>query len=125
VLTAVFLVLDRISGDQRVSSFVFLSVILPMQSALGALLAIFLGLAAVRMLRQQRRWATVWFLLSALIVLITQLPLEGLPPWLNGLRTLIDAATTGGLRGLLIGVAIGTLATTFRVLLLIDRPQSE
>ena len=34
VLTAVFLVLDRISGDQRVSSFVFLSVILPMQSAL-------------------------------------------------------------------------------------------
>jgi len=124
-LTAVFLVLDHISGDQRVSQFVFLSVILPMQSALGALLAIFLALAAVRMMRHQRRWATLWFLLSAAIVLITQLPLEGLPPWLSELRMLIDAATTGGLRGLLIGVAIGTLATTVRVLLLIDRPQSE
>ena len=125
VLTAVFLVLDHISGDQRVSSFVFLSVIVPMQYALGALIAVFQALAAFRMMRHQHRWATVWFLLSALIVLITQLPLEGMPPILSSLRTLIDAATTGGLRGLLIGIAIGTLATTFRVLLLIDRPQSE
>ena len=127
VLTAVFLVLDHVSGDQpvSVSSFVFANIIRPMQSALGALLAIGLALAAVRMLRRQRRWTTVWFLLSALIVLITQSPLEGLPPVLTGLRSLIDAVTTGGLRGLLIGVAIGILATTFRVLLLFDRPQSE
>jgi len=29
------------------------------------------------------------------------------------------------MRGLLLGVALGTLATAFRVLFFIDRPQSE
>jgi hypothetical protein len=40
-------------------------------------------------------------------------------------RQFFDAFTTGGLRGLLLGVAIGIVATAFRVLLFIDRPQSE
>ena len=102
---------------------VFNDVIVPMQSALGALLAVFLALAAFRMLRRRRTFGSFCFLLSALVVLITQVPID--IPALTTVRQFVDAFTTGGLRGLLLGVAIGIVATAFRVLLFIDRPQSE
>jgi len=74
-------------------------------------------------------------LLSALIVLITQIQMpfvlnaDGsanvLGQIFNSARNLINAMTTGGMRGLLLGIALGTIATAFRVLFFIDRPQSE
>ena len=122
-------------SDRTVSRFIFNNVIGPLQASLGALLAVFLALAAVRMLRNRHGLGAIWFLLAALVVLITQIPL---PAWFNpdgtptvlgqivtGVRQLLDALTTGGLRGLLLGVALGTIATAFRVLFFIDRPQSE
>jgi hypothetical protein len=119
-----------------VSTFIFNNIITPMQSSLGALLAIFLAVAAFRMLHRRRTAGAVWFLLSALIVLITQVPLPfAINPdgtsanifgsILNGARNVVDALTVGGMRGLLLGVALGTIATAFRVLFFIDRPQSE
>ncbi|MBI5568024.1 MAG: hypothetical protein HY870_24210 [Chloroflexi bacterium] len=115
--------------------FIFDNLIGPLQASLGALLAVFLALAAVRMLRNRRGLGAILFLLAAFLVLITQVPLS---IWFNpdgthtalgqivmGTRQVVDAATTGGLRGLLLGVALGTIATAFRVLFFIDRPQSE
>lgn len=80
------------------------------------------------MVQRRRSVGAVFFLVSALVVLITQVPLpgdNGIASFLAGVRILFDAITTGGMRGLLIGVALGTLATAFRVLFFIDRPQSE
>jgi hypothetical protein len=111
-----------------VSNLIFNSIIVPMQSALGALLVFFLALAALRMMQRRRTFGAFWFLFSALIVLITQVPLPLLTndvPLLGTLRQVVDAMTTGGMRGLLLGVALGTIATAFRVLVFIDRPQSE
>lgn len=104
------------------NSLVFNSVIAPIQSTLGALLAVFLGVAAVRMAQRRRTWGTLWFLVSAIVVLLTQIPVtDALLP----IRQFFDALAMGGLRGLLLGVALGTLAVAFRVLLAIDRPQGE
>ncbi|CAG0936640.1 hypothetical protein TFLX_05522 [Thermoflexales bacterium] len=104
------------------NSLVFNSVIGPIQSTLGALLAVFLGVAAVRMAQRRRTWGTLWFLVSAIVVLLTQIPVtDALLP----IRQFFDALAMGGLRGLLLGVALGTLAVAFRVLLAIDRPQGE
>ncbi len=109
-----------------VNNLVFNVIILPIQSSLGALLAIFLAAAAVRMARRRRTWGTLWFLLSAVIVLITQIPPTGEAAGvLQPIRDLFNAIAMGGLRGLLLGVALGTLAVAFRVLFAIDRPQSE
>ncbi len=119
-----------------VSTFIFNNIITPMQSSLGALLAVFLAVAAFRMLRRRRTAGAVWFLLSALIVLMTQVPLpfainpDGsaanfLGQLFYSARNIVDALTAGGMRGLLLGVALGTIATAFRVLFFIDRPQSE
>jgi uncharacterized membrane protein len=121
----VTLAVTLLPGDtaNMAKAVVFNDVIVPMQSALGALLAVFLALAAFRMLRRRRTFGSFFFLLSALVVLVTQVPID--VPALTTVRQFVDAFTTGGLRGLLLGVAIGIVATAFRVLLFIDRPQSE
>jgi hypothetical protein len=124
---AVFILLaaDRLlSLNLGAATFVFNAVIAPIQSSLGALLAIFLGAAAVRMAQRRRTWGTLWFLLSAVIVLLTQIPVSS-DSLLLPVRQFLDALAMGGLRGLLLGVALGTLAVAFRVLLAIDRPQGE
>lgn len=129
IVTLVVLIIDRVtSPDRTVTRFIFNNLIGPLQSSLGALLAVFLSMAAVRMMRTRRGLGAVWFLLAALVVLITQVPLTalgGLMEPLAVIRSVFDAAATGGLRGLLLGVALGTIATAFRVLFFIDRPQSE
>ncbi|GEM_PF-2816022 len=107
-------------------NMVFGFVIAPIQGSLGALLAIFLAAAAVRMARRHRTWGTLWFLVSAVIVLITQIPpTQAAADILQPIRDLFNAIAMGGLRGLLLGVALGTMAVAFRVLFAIDRPQSE
>jgi len=125
VVVFVVLVIDRFSNFGA-AAFVFNVLIVPIQGSLGALLTIFLAAAAVRMARRRRTWGTVWFLVSAVIVLITQIPpTEGAANILQPIRDLFNALAMGGLRGLLLGVALGTLAVAFRVLFAIDRPQSE
>jgi hypothetical protein len=119
----VVLVADRFL-NLGATKFVFNSIIAPLQSSLGALLAIFLGAAAVRMAQRRRSWGTLWFLLSAVVVLLTQIPVSS-DSVLLPIRQFFDALAQGGLRGLLLGVALGTLAVAFRVLLAIDRPQGE
>ncbi len=119
------LVLDRTTAANRFTSVILEGIIIPAQSSLGALLAIFLAMAAFRLARR-RSWGSVWFLIAALVVLITQIPPTGQAgPLLSRVREVFDAIATGGMRGLLLGVALGTLAVAFRVLLAIDRPQSE
>jgi len=123
LIVFVVLVADRFL-NLGATPWVFNAIIAPMQASLGALLAIFLGAAAVRMAQRRRTWGTVWFLLSAMVVLLTQIPVSA-DSILLPIRQFVDALAMGGLRGLLLGVALGTLAVALRVLLAIDRPQSE
>jgi hypothetical protein len=125
LVTFVVLSADRVL-HWGATNFVFEAIVVPAQSSLGALLAIVLGVAAVRMARRRRSWGAAWFLISAIIVLLTQVPVTGgLLSVLQPVRDLLNAVAIGGLRGLLLGVALGTLAVAVRVLLAIDRPQSE
>jgi hypothetical protein len=123
IVVFVVLVADRFLSFGA-AAFVFNAVIAPIQSSLGALLAIFLGAAAVRMAQRRRTWGTLWFLLSAIVVLLTQIPVSP-DSLLLPVRQFFDALAAGGLRCLLLGVALGTLAVALRVLLAIDRPQGE
>ena len=123
IIVFIVLVADRFL-NLGATTFVFNAIIAPIQSSLGALLAIFLGAAAVRMAQRRRTWGTLWFLVSAIVVLLTQIPVTA-DSVLLPLRQLFDSLAMGGLRGLLLGVALGTMAVALRVLLAIDRPQSE
>ncbi len=103
-------------------TWIFENVYIPLQSTLFALMAFFIASAAYRALRA-RNGETLLMLLAALIVFIGQTPIfsffGGAKEWV--LRFPAEA----GVRGILIGVGLGTLATGLRLLVGLDRPYSE
>lgn len=102
------------------------AVIVPVEASLMAILAVTLVYASIRLLRRRADVMTVIFLLIAIIFLALIMPTPFGPllgDELNGfvLQTL-GMFSRGGARGLLIGIALGTLLTGIRVLFGIDRP---
>jgi hypothetical protein len=99
--------------------------IVPIEASLMGLLTITLLYAAMRLLRRRTDVMSIIFIITAAIIFIgsATLPFGDVPifgtlirPWVTNILAL------GGARGILIGVAIGTLVTGLRVLFGIDRP---
>ena len=103
-------------------SWLFTNVYAPLQGALFALVAFFLATAAYRALRI-RTLESVLMVVAALIVFLGQIPLfdffADLKNWL------LNVPSEAGVRGILLGVALGTIATGVRLLVGLDRPYSE
>lgn len=103
-------------------NWLFNNMYLPLQGAFFALVAFFLATAAYRALRA-RSIETTLMLVAALIVFLGQTPL------LNALTQLkewiLNVPSTAGARGILLGVALGTIATGLRLIVGLDRPYSE
>ncbi len=98
-------------------------ILVPGESALLALTAVTLLLAGMRLYRSRRHVNSVLFIVVALLTLLSAAPLI-YPPLVKTVMDFVNAVATGGLRGLLLGVALGTVVTGLRVILGIDRPQS-
>jgi len=107
------------------TSTLFNYTISPLGASLAALLVFTLTLAAFRLLRTRRSAGTVFFLLVVALVLLGTTPLIGLE-WLADVRDwIVNVPGMAGMRGLLLGVALGTIITALRVFLTIERPYSE
>ncbi len=99
------------------------AVIVPVEAALMAILAITLVYASIRLFRRRADLMTVIFLVTAVLFLIAiVLAPFGLTPISQSIIDITGMLSRGGARGLLIGVALGTLLTGLRVLFGIDRP---
>ena len=103
------------------------AVIIPVESSLLAILAVTLVYASIRLLRRRTDLTSVIFLVTIVLVLIAVTPsvLSANPYVLtlqNSILGFVGMISRGGARGLLIGVALGTLLTGIRVLFGIDRP---
>ena len=103
------------------------AIIIPVEASLLAILAVTLVYASIRLLRRRTDMMSVIFLSSAVLFLIAIMPtpfsLNAYMQFIQGF--ILDVAgmfSRGGARGLLIGVALGTLLTGLRVLFGIDRP---
>jgi len=100
-------------------------VIGPVGASLAALVVFTLTLSAFRLMRVRRSAGTILFLLIVALVLLGSAPLMGLE-WLTSARDwIINVPGMAGMRGLLLGVALGTVITGLRVLFTSDRPHSE
>jgi hypothetical protein len=101
-------------------------IMIPAEISLIAVLAVTMIYASVRLIRVRPGLTAILFLLTALIILLGTGPFPGigqLPIVNDWLRPFIShALATGGARGILIGVALGTLTTGLRILIGIDRP---
>jgi hypothetical protein len=104
----------------------FRAVQLPVERSLVALLVVTLTYASIRLLRRRMNLVTITFLITAWLILV------GMAPWpfLGDVPFLSDFVrpwiahfpATAGARGILIGVALGTLTTGLRILFGSDRP---
>jgi len=99
---------------------------LPVEASLMGILAVTLTYAAIRLLRRRLNFLSILFLITALLVLFgsASLPFIGEVPGLSELVRLVisPVLATSGARGILLGVALGTIAMGLRVLFGADRP---
>ena len=95
----------------------------PLQSTMTALLAFFVVSAAYRTFRLRNVEALI-LLVSGLFLLFAQLPFsEAISPYIPALRDwVLSIPVTAAVRGIILGTALGTIATSLRVLLAIDKP---
>lgn len=101
---------------------------IPVEASLLAVLAVVLLFAAARLLSRRLHWASLLFLSAAVLVLIGIAPLpyfgqftllSNLHHWLSSVPAL------AGARGLLLGVALGSIATGLRILMGVDHPYGD
>lgn len=99
------------------------TVLVPGQSALLAVTGITLILGGMRLLRTRRKVNSAVFLIVATFTLFATIPVV-FSPILEATQRVVNAAATGGMRGLLLGVTLGIVLTGLRIVLGIDRPHS-
>jgi len=107
------------------SLWVFNSFQVPVEVSLLAVLAVILVYAGARLLAHRPKWNTILFLVTVLVVLLGSAPLffiGEITPLSIVRGWLTQVPAIAGARGLLIGVALGTVATGLRILIGADRP---
>jgi hypothetical protein len=119
LLLAVFLVLCAgLNGVNSASlQWIFTNVQVPLQASLLSLV-VFLTVSAVGRAIRIRRWGTLLMLTTAVVVLLGQLPFaESLSAELvDAQQWILSVPGVAGQRGLLLGIALGTMMTGLRVL---------
>ena len=110
--------------DHSAMKIVMGGIIIPAEASLMGILTISLVYAAIRLLRSRADIMTFAFLLTAVLIIFTSvtLPFGNIPGLHTVGRWVTQVLALGGARGILIGVALGTLTTGLRVLFGADRP---
>ena len=110
----------------NLSEGLFSYLIIPLEAGAAGIIAFTLTFASFRVLRSQKRNTveSFIFLLFALITLLATVPLPD-----GGILAMLRERTNPfvlvGMRGLLIGVGLGTLVVGVRVIFGLDRPHSD
>jgi hypothetical protein len=99
----------------------------PLEAAVASLLAFFLLFAAFRLLQRQRSVWTLLFLTVVVIVMLGQTPLPGILSDVFGSIADVIALifVNAGMRGILIGVALGTITLSVRLLTGSEQPYNK
>jgi hypothetical protein len=106
------------------SDSLFNHFISPIGASLAALMAVTLTLAAFRVLQVRRDWKAAVFVMVTVFVLLSSIPLANInwTPFSQLRGWIVDVVGMAGMRGLLLGVVLGTVVTAIRTLLW---PRSE
>jgi len=109
------------------SAWIYENVLIPVERSLLALLAVVLLTLGVHIRHNNLNLFRMVFILTVILSLLsaTEIPgieklrLDQVYQWLAGVLSI------GGARGIILGVALGTLAAGLRLLMGIDRPYSD
>ncbi len=127
VFTVAFGILAYYRGSVADFQQVVTAVQVPVEASLMALLAVTLTLAALRLFRRRQSLLSIVFIISVLVFLLlnsglltSQVGIPFVEPFLGAIRLLPVA---GG-RGILLGIALGSIMAGLRILFGADRPYS-
>jgi hypothetical protein len=102
------------------------AIIVPVEASLMAILAVTLIYASIRLFWRRDDMTSVVFLTAAIFFLTAIMPTPFGPIGGDSLNPifvrLMNVLSTGGARGLLLGIALGSLLTGLRVIFGVDRP---
>ncbi len=133
-MIAVFVVafLDRRGITENGMGLYFDWVQAPLEAALASLLAFFLLFAGFQLVKRQRTIWSLLFLVTAVLVLVADILLvtSWAPPrlteWFIRIQDVIqNVIVVAGVRGLLIGVALGSILLAVRMLVGLERPYNK
>ena len=117
----------RLTEHTFTEAFIYKYLLIPLSSTMFALLAFFIASAAFRAFRARTLEATL-LLLAGTFVMIGRVPLGmALGEWLHIpfgdiAAFIMETFNKAGQRGIIIGAAMGIIATGLRVILGIERP---
>ena len=127
-LVLTFVVTLFFGPQSSFSSWVFDNLILPVEISLLALLSVTLTYASLKLISRRKNIYTGIFIFIFILTIASFAPILGkeipflqdkLGPWLT------QVLASAGARGILIGVALGTIASGLRVLFGTDQPFQE
>ena len=123
-LVVTILIAGFLGPTSEWSMWIFNYVQLPVETSLMAVLAVVLAFASARLLGRRFNLFSLIFIITVLLVLAGSISLTFMDfQVLTDLRAWIERVpATAGVRGILLGVALGTIATGFRLLTGADRP---
>jgi hypothetical protein len=104
--------------------WIYQFVVIPVEASLVALLVFTLAYTLARLFHKRLSWSSAIFLITILIILAGSISFanRGIPG-LTNLKTWVEQVwAVGGVRGILLGVALGTVTTGVRILLGGERP---
>ena len=104
--------------------WIFENIQLPVEASLMALIAVSLTYAASRMLGRRLTFMSAVFIAVVLILLVGAIPLVAANFYeiVSFRQWILSVPAVGGARGILLGVALGIVATGIRILMGTDRP---
>jgi hypothetical protein len=104
--------------------WIFENIQLPVEASLMALIAISLTYAATQLLGRRMNFMSAVFIAVVLVLLVGAIPLVATNFDLIATfrQWILSVPSVGGARGILIGVALGIVATGIRILMGTDRP---
>jgi hypothetical protein len=108
----------------QITNWVFTNIQLPIETSLLAVTTISLIYAAAGILRKRMDLFSISFFFVVLLVLLGSFSISPTTtPFLQMIRDwILRVPALGGARGLLLGIALGTITTGIRILLGTDRP---
>ncbi len=98
---------------------------MPIEASLMAVLAITLAYSSLKLLQRQRNWMGFVFFLSVILFLLINSGIFSAASNIPLVQTMLSGVSQvpiAGARGILIGVALGSLLTGIRILIGSDRP---
>ncbi len=125
-------VTDMLSITSDGVNTVFNQIQFPLEAALASLMSFFLLMSGFQLLKRQRNRWSLLFILTAILLLTINIivsfalipePIRQIGNQIS--RVLHDIVATAGMRGLLIGIALGTVMLSIRLLLGMERPYNK